>query len=321
MPRPGLPTLALALGALWLPRPSAGQAAASDPTPRLFAPGVISTGDIEFGPAFEPDGKTVYFSKGSPGLKRVSWILVSRFVDGAWKTPEVASFSGRYSDIDPTLSPDGKKLFFASTRPTEGTAPRPDFDLWVVEKTPGGWGEPHNLGAPVNGPGMETTTSVTANGTLYFSSGGREGGRPGRRLFRSRLVQGRYEEVEPLPAPIDGGEEDSNQWVSPDGSVLIYSSRRSGADLALYITRFVQGAWTAPADINPKLNADFSPYTPLISPDGKTFYFTSQRGLFEHPPIAPMSYAQFLDAIRAPGNGLADIYSVPIGAIPYKPGP
>ena len=102
--------------------------------PQLFAPGVICTGDIEFGPAFEPDGKTVYFSKGSPGLKRVSWILVSRFVDGAWKTPEVASFSGRYSDIDPTLSPDGKKLFFASTRPTEGTVPRPDFDLWVVEK-------------------------------------------------------------------------------------------------------------------------------------------------------------------------------------------
>ena len=33
-----------------------------------------------------------------------------------------------------------------------------------------------------------------------------------------------------------------------------------------------------------------------------------------------MSYAQFLDAIRAPGNGLADIYSVPIGAIPYKEG-
>ena len=91
--------------------------------------------------------------------------------------------------------------------------------------------------------------------------------------------------------------------------------------LALYITRFVQGAWTAPADVNPRLNADFAPYTPLVSPDGKTFYFTSQRGLFEHPPIAPMSYAQFLDAIRAPGNGLADIYSVPIGAIPYKPGP
>jgi Tol biopolymer transport system component len=301
------------------PRPSAGQAAASDPTPQLFAPGVVSTGDIEFGPAFEPDGKTVYFSKGSPGVRRVSWIVVSRFVAGAWTAPEIAPFSGRYSDLDPTLSPDGKTLFFASTRPTEGTAPRPDFDLWVVEKTARGWGEPRSLGAPVNGPGMETTTSVTADGTLYFASGGRDAGRPGRRLFRSRLVDGRYQEPEPLPAPIDGGEEDSNQYVSPDGSVMLFSSKRPGSpDPALYVSRFVQGAWTTPLNANPRLNAEFSPYTPLVSPDRKTLYFTSQKGSFERLPIAPMSYAQFLRAIRAPGNGLADIYSVPIGAIPYE---
>ena len=110
-------------------------------TPILFAPNVISTGDIEFAPAFEPDMKTVYFVKGSPGAKRVMWILVSRLRDVRWSTPEIAPFSGQYSDIDPTLSPDGRKLFFASNRPTEGTAPRKDFDLWVVERTEGGWSD------------------------------------------------------------------------------------------------------------------------------------------------------------------------------------
>jgi Tol biopolymer transport system component len=311
------------LAAVFFSHPSArAEAPLSGETPRLFAPGVISTGDIEFCPAFERDGRTVFFTKGSPGLKRVMWIMVSRLRDGAWTTPEIAPFSGRYSDIDPTLSPDGRTLFFASTRPTEGTEARKDFDLWVVEKTDRGWGEPRHLGAPVNSTGSESTTSVTADGTLYFASGGRSGGRAGRRLFRSRLIEGRYAEPEPLPPPIDAGEEESNQYVSPDGRFMIFSSKRSGAaEPFLYISHFENGAWTEPVSVGAGLNAEFAPYTLLVSPDGKSFYFTSQKGRFDHLPADPMSYESFVQAIRKPGNGLADIYSVGIEAIPIRRAP
>lgn len=284
--------------------------------PRLLAPGVVSTGDIEFSPALTPDGKTLYFSKGSPGMKRAMWIVVSRLENGAWTTPEIAPFSGRYNDIDPTISPDGKRLFFASNRPTEGTAPKKDFDLWVMERTATGWSEPKNLGAPVNSAGSETTTSVTADGTLYIGASGREAGpRTGRRLYRSRLVDGRYEAPEPLPAPIDAGEEDSNQYVSPDGRFMIFSSKRAGAESGLYVSRFENGAWTSPAPLDAKLNAAYAPYTPLISPDGKTFYFTSVKGAFDDPPIAPMSYEKFVETMRGPGNGLGDIYTMAVEAL------
>jgi Tol biopolymer transport system component len=291
------------------------------PTPTLLAPGVIATGDIEFGPALTPDGRTLYFCKGSPGGKRVMWIFVSRLVNGAWTAPEIAPFSGRYTDIDPTISPDGRRLFFASTRPTEGTAPKKDFDLWVMDRTASGWTEPRNLGAPVNSAGSETTTSVTADGTLYIGASGREAGgaRTGRRLYRSRFVGGAYEAPEPLPAPIDAGEEESNQYVSPDGRFMIFLSKRPGADVALYVSYFADGAWTSPAPLDANLNAEFSPYTPLISPDGKTFYFTSVKGAFDAPPIAPMSTARFLEAIRGPGNGLGDIYTLPVEALSLRP--
>ena len=296
---------------------------AQAPTPRLLAPGVVSTGDIEFGPALTPDGKTLYFSKGSPGMKRAMWIVVSRLQNGAWTTPEIAPFSGRYNDIDPTISPDGKRFFFASTRPTDGggTAPKKDFDLWVMERTATGWSEPTNLGAPVNSAGSETTTSVTADGTLYIGASGRESGpRTGRRLYRSKLVNGRYEAPEPLPAPIDAGEEDSNQYVSPDGRFMIYGSKRPGAETALYVTYMENGAWTSPAPLEAKLNAAYSPYTPLISPDGTTFYFTSVKGAFDElpPPMAPMSYSRFLETIRSPGNGLGDIYELAVEALSLR---
>jgi hypothetical protein len=293
------------------------QAAASpSPSPTLLAPGVISTGDIEFAPAFEADGKTVYFCKGSPGMKRVMWIVVSRLRDGAWTKPEIAPFSGRYSDIDPTFSPDGKQLFFASTRPTEGTEPRKDFDLWVVERQGAVWGDPRHLGALVNSSGSESTTSVTADGTLYFASAGRDGGRAGRRLFRSRRVDGRYQVPEPLPPPIDAGEEESNQYLPPDGSYMIFLSKRPGAkEAALFLSRPKNGGWTEPVNLGEQWNAEYGPYTPLVAPDGKTFYFTSQKGVFDRLPAAPMSYDNFLEAIRKPGNGLGDIYAMPIEAL------
>ena len=308
---------ALGLAAAMLAPSAAG---AQTSTPRLLAPGIVSTGDIEFSPALTPDGRTLYFSKGSPGMKRAMWIVVSRLQNGSWTTPEIAPFSGRYNDIDPTISPDGKRLFFASTRPTEGTAPKKDFDLWVMDRTAAGWSEPRNLGAPVNSAGSETTTSVTSDGTLYIGASGREGGpRTGRRLYRSRFVDGRYETPEPLPAPVDAGEEDSNQYVSPDGRFMIFMSRRGGAEAGLYITYFENGAWGNPAPLDAKLNAAYSPYTPLISPDGKTFYFTSVKGAFDDPPIAPMSYTKFVEAIRSPGNGLADIYELAIEALSLRP--
>ncbi len=307
----------MALAAVMLARIAFAQAPAA---PRLLSPGVISTGDIEFGPALSPDGKTLYFCKGSPGNKRAMWILVSRLENGAWTMPELAPFSGRYTDIDPAFSPDGTQLFFASNRPTEGTEPRKDFDLWVVDRTKAGWSDPRNLGPNVNGPGSETTSSVTADGTLYIGATGRGGAaRPGRRLYRSRLADGEYGAPEPLPAPIDAGEEESNQYVSPDGRFMIFLSKRGNAEPALYVSYSEGRGWTMPESIGTGLNAEYSPYTPLISPDGKTFYFTSVKGAFDRLPVAPMSYTRFLEVIRAPGNGLGDIYTVPTETLSLRP--
>ena len=309
------------IGGVFLAAALVSAAFAQTSNPRLLGPGIVSTGDIEFSPALTPDGRTLYFTKGSPGMKRSMWIVVSRLENGAWTTPEIAPFSGRYNDIDPTISPDGKRLFFASTRPTDGgTAPKKDFDLWVMEGTATGWSVPKPLGVEVNSAGSESTTSVTADGTLYIGASGRETGpRTGRRLYRSKLVNGRYETPEPLPAPIDGGEEDSNQYVSPDGRYMIFMSRRGGAEAGLYLTRFENGAWTNPTPLDAKLNAEFSPYTPLLSPDGRTFYFTTQKGAFDNPPIAPMSYGKFVETMRGPGNGLGDIYEMAAEALALPP--
>jgi len=144
--------------------------------PMLFAPGVVSTADDEFGGTFTPDGQSFYFVKRTQSTLRSNLmvICVSHYRDGQWTEPEIASFSGKYKDLDPFVSPDGAKLFFVSTRPRNAN-PKRDTDIWYVEKLATGWGEPKNVGAPVNSEASELSCSVTRDGTLYFVSN-RKGG-------------------------------------------------------------------------------------------------------------------------------------------------
>ena len=73
----------------------------------VFAPGVVSTQFEEAAATFTPDGDTVYFYQGTIYMT----ICFSKMVDGKWTKPKVAPFSGQWSDWDPFLSPDGKRLF------------------------------------------------------------------------------------------------------------------------------------------------------------------------------------------------------------------
>src|SRR5215470_2128176 len=100
--------------------------------PSLFAEGIISTADDEFGGAFAPDGQTFFFAKKTQSTLRSSVIVIcfSTYRNGKWTPPQIAPFSGRYKDFNPALSPDGKKLFFISNRPID-EKPKRDTDIWM----------------------------------------------------------------------------------------------------------------------------------------------------------------------------------------------
>ena len=290
--------------------PYASDKPLSEPT--LFGESVISTGDYDSHPAFTPDGKTLYFVRSTPNFNLWT-ILVSHFEKGRWSTPDVAPFSGQHSDADPFITPDGTKFLFISNRPVEGKK-EPDTDIWMMEKTGVNWSAPKNLGAPVNSPGSEWYPTLARNGTLYFGSD-RAGGKGRTDIYRTRLINGRYTEAENLGDAINSQFNEFEPLIAPDERFLIImaggrAEGRGGFDL--YISYNRNGAWTKPVNLGDKINSSGNEYSPLISPDGQYFFWTSTRGFADEPLKKRSTYQELMTKLRSSRNGLGDIYQMDI---------
>jgi Tol biopolymer transport system component len=287
---------------------------------RLFGEGIISTADDELNAVFAPDGKSIYFCKNIQSA-RLGIIVVSHFANGKWGTPEVASFSGQYCDYDPFFSADGSKLFFISNRPAPGSSAKPNFDIWMVEKTQGGWSEPKNIGSPINTEGDEYYPSLSADGTIYFSAN-RQGSKGGFDLYRSKLVEGKYAEPENLGENVNSQFGEIDSYIAPDHSFIVFASYGRPDSLGggdLYISYNKDGTWSAAKNLGPRINSSAREYCPIGSPDGRYFFFTSFRSLFDKPLEKRLNSQEFLKSLRGARNGLGDVYQIDISALEQKP--
>lgn len=280
--------------------------------PQLFAPGIVSTGLPTRDVAMTPDGNELYFGVflGNRGL-----IMVTKLVDGHWTEPQVAPFCAtNANDLEPHISPDGKRFYWLSCRPGEGQPAKPGWvyqDIWVMDREADGWGEPYNLGAPVNTDGAEFYPSVTRDGTLYFTRGEQSSA-----IYRSRQIDGIYQEPEKLPPQVNCGTGHFNAFIAPDESYIIVSV--TGRDDSLggpdyYIVfRSPDDSWSEPINMGATINTDRGgEWSPYLSPDGRYFFFMSSRRSEQlDGPLTGRSLTELLELHTAPQNGASDIYWV-----------
>jgi WD40-like Beta Propeller Repeat len=259
--------------------------------PMIFGEGVISTQDFDDYFAFTPDG------------------------NGKWTEPEIAPFSGQYNDGEPCISPDGNRLFFKSNRPVTGQTPRRDADIWFVEKTATGWGEPQHLDAPINTDAYDWHPSVTKDGTLYFVSD-RKAEKRANNIYRAPLINGKYTTVEMLPDEVNSDYHDMHAWISADEKVLLFVSDTRPDSFGqddLYVSYNRNGQWSQAKNLGPKINTRFYEYSAKISPDGKYLFYCHGFGDVKLPD-KKVSTQELNGIFNSARNGFANIYQIDLAA-------
>ncbi len=277
-------------------------------TPEIFAPGIISTGYHDGCITFSPDGNELFYHFGGHGRMV---ILHMKQENGRWTMPQVASFSGQYRDGEPHFSHDGNKLLFRSTRPLDGKGePMEYVDNWIVERSETGWGEPKNLGRPINSEKNDLYPMLSRTGDLYFASD-RDGGWD---IYVSKFEDGEYAEPRKLSDAINSEFGDWDAYLAPDESYLLFGSngRSDGfGESDLFISfRKKDGTWTKSKNMGSQINTFYREVDPVVSPDGKYIFFRSNRRIHESYSETPITYDELLRIFDSPGNGEGDIYWV-----------
>ncbi len=156
-------------------------------------------------------------------------LYFSEFKDGEWTEPK--PIPGKINRKDswesqPSLSSDGKMLFFASDRPGGFGG----SDIWFSQRNAdGSWRDPVNLGSTINTDKNERSPFLhTDSKTLYFSSNGHDG--LGRQdVFYSKLdSKQRWSIPKNIGYPINTENDEVDFFVSLDGKTGYFSSNNYG---------------------------------------------------------------------------------------------
>lgn len=160
--------------------------------------------------------------KSQDGINKLKLFSAEKSSDGGWNNIQPLPFNNdEYSIGHPTISADGKRLYFSSDMPggLGGT------DLYVSYFENESWTAPLNLGPDVNTEGNEMFPYLSDTHTLYFASNGWDG-LGGLDIFKSEILDESYTPPYNLGYPINSAKDDFALIVNSAGNIGYFSSRR-----------------------------------------------------------------------------------------------
>ena len=263
MPAPPLRSLLPALSTL----AALSAACALGPRPpRPWKPVAVTSPAFESHPAFDPLTGDLWFVRSTPTFQ--GWrLLVCHCTSAGWSKPEEPPFAGDGVEANPHFSPDGRSLWFISTRAT-GSRRSADLDIWRVDRLPDGtWREPVRLPEPVNSSAAEWFPRLGPDGWLYFGSN-RPGGLGGTDIWRARDGGDAGWTVENLRPSVNTAGHEFEAEPAADGSRLILTTGEG-----LWEVRRTADGFAPRTRVPAGIDANGTEVGPLLSPSGRSLLY------------------------------------------------
>lgn len=259
------------------------------------------------------DEKEAYFTIQSPGQELSQIVCVK---NKNWKKPILLPFCDGYSYLEPFLSHDGLKLYFASDRPkSESETKKSDFDIWFVERKSlkDQWSKPINMGSTVNSENNEFYPTLSRNNNLYFTMDAKSGlGKDD--IYYSQWNSKEYSKPMLLNNNVNSEGYEFNAFISADEQMLIYTKYNAKDGLGsgdLYLSRKDKhGEWQPAQHMGNEINTKYMEYCPFYNSRTGILYFTSRRN-----SLVPQKFQKtnnFHQYISSGENGLSKIYKIHI---------
>jgi len=254
----------------------------------------VNSSTWEYNPGLSADGLTLIFQSRRPGGQGEDDLWMSTRASAGEPFGEPVNLgspvNSHMSEIGPALSSDGLTLLFGSDRPG-GCG---DLDLWMSTRPSlaDSFGEPTNLGPPVNTAAMEAGPFLTADGsTLYFHS--HLPGEENHPEIWKAMITRPPPEPEPIALPngwvfgepvnlgpgVNSEGAEYSLALAPDGLTVMFSCYDSGSrhDLWMSTRQSLGGSFGERVKLGPPLNTEHHDAYPVLAADGLTLLFTSDR--------------------------------------------
>jgi outer membrane protein OmpA-like peptidoglycan-associated protein len=261
-------------------------------------PGNINTSQGEAGANISQDGQWLIFTGCNfpYGLGSCD-LYISYLTPEGWSKPE--NMGNRINteawESGPSLSPDKRDLYFASTR----LGGYGGSDIYVSHALPNGrWSDPENLGPEVNTIGDESTPFIHAdNQTLYFTSAGHLG-YGGTDLFMVKKQSKGWSKPINLGYPINTIENEGMLVIAADGKTAFFGSDRNDTRGGLDIYTF-------------ELREDVRPARTLWV-KGKVFDKKTQKGLPSGVELTDLNTRDVISRVQTDATGNY-LITLPVG--------
>ncbi|MDX9705929.1 MAG: hypothetical protein RBT46_09530 [Weeksellaceae bacterium] len=243
-----------------------------DTIPQIYLPDYFNQfGYVHGRLAFSPNGNEAFWVITTSRLEKR--FIIKKLNDTTWSEPENSFLNVNYKETSPCYSPDGQRVYYQSRYNKDDKEILKDLDIFYRERKESGWGEPLNIGLPINTKADEGRPWIGKDGTLWFT---RNSESTKSDIYYSKYENGKYSEPIKLNGNINSVYEDTEPIISQDGRYLLFISNRPAGYskmMNLYVCfKNTDNSWSHPECLSSYLKIE-NIWFPSISYDGKYLFF------------------------------------------------